>query len=56
MRELVRRFGADPERVVREYAAAEDRGEVRRGSNLRGTPSDSYARALYADGLRKGWF
>lgn len=26
MRDLVRRFGPDEERVVREYAAAEERG------------------------------
>jgi hypothetical protein len=30
MRELVRRFGRDEDRVVREYAAAEERGEVER--------------------------
>jgi hypothetical protein len=30
MRKLVRRFGPDEERVIREYAAAEERGEVER--------------------------
>jgi hypothetical protein len=55
MRELVLRYGADTERVIREYAAGEARGEVRRDSNRNGITGDSYARALYADGAKKGW-
>jgi hypothetical protein len=56
MRELVIRLGRDPERVIHEYAAAELRGEVDRGSNVTGMTADTYARALYSDGARKGWF
>ena len=47
--------GRDPERAVREYAAAERRGEVRRKSNKYGTSAEDYARALLADGAKKGW-
>lgn len=46
MRQLVRRFGHDAERVVREYAAAETRGEVERKSNSHGITAEQYARAL----------
>jgi hypothetical protein len=49
-------YGADVDRVIKEYAAAEVRGEVRRISNQSGMTAESYARALYADGAKKGWF
>lgn len=55
MRELVRRFGADEERVVREYAAAEERGEVERRSNSHRITAEQYARALWGDAIKKGW-
>jgi hypothetical protein len=54
MRELVRRFGEDQDRVVREYAAMEDRGEVPRHRNQRGLSSADYARRLWADAMKKG--
>jgi hypothetical protein len=47
--------GRDPERAIREYAAAERRGEIVRKSNKHGTDAESYARALLADGQKKGW-
>lgn len=47
--------GRDPERAVREYAAAERRGEVRRKSNKNSVSAEDYARALLADGEKKGW-
>lgn len=47
--------GRDPERAVREYAAAERRGDVRRKSNKNGVSAEDYARALLADGQKKGW-
>jgi hypothetical protein len=55
MRELVRRFGSDEDRVVRKYAAAEERGEVVRSLNERGSSALEYARRLWADGVKKGW-
>lgn len=55
MRELVRRFGHDEERVVREYAAAEARGEVERKSNSYRLTAEQYARALWNDAVKKGW-
>jgi hypothetical protein len=55
MRELVCRFGRDEDRVVREYAAAEERGEVPRSSRQRGLTSLQYAEALWADAMNKGW-
>lgn len=47
--------GRDEERAIREYAAAELRGEVRRKSNKHGIDAEAYARALLLDGLKKGW-
>jgi hypothetical protein len=55
MRMLVNRYGMDGERVVREYADAEERGDVERNSNTRGYTAKQYARALWLDGMRKGW-
>lgn len=55
MRRLVTRFGRDEDKVVEEYAAAEQRGEVERKSNDYATPPEHYARALWNDGVRKGW-
>lgn len=55
MRGLVKRFGVDEERVVREYAEAERRGEVERKSNSHGYTPEQYARALWKDAVKKGW-
>jgi predicted nuclease of predicted toxin-antitoxin system len=44
------------DRVWREYALAEDRGEVARNRNDYHLSSLEYANALYADGDRKGRF
>ena len=55
LRELVRCFGMDEEKLVQEYAAAERRGEVRRNSNKSGLTPEGYARALWRDGVRKAW-
>jgi hypothetical protein len=52
---LINRYGMNEERVVREYADAEARGEVDRKSNSRGYTAEQYARALWRDGVRKGW-
>lgn len=47
--------GRNADRAVREYAAAEGRGEVLRRSNKSQISSEAYARALLNDGLKKGW-
>ena len=55
MQDLNRRFGADQDKVVAAYAAAERHGDVRRASNVHGITPEEYARRLYADGVAKGW-
>ena len=55
MRDLVRRYGMNEDRIVREYAAAERRGDVARSSNDYGLDAETYARRLWADALKKGW-
>jgi hypothetical protein len=55
MRMLVNRYGVNEERVVREYADAEERRDVERKSNAPGYTARQYARALWQDGVRKGW-
>jgi hypothetical protein len=55
MRELVRQFGMDEERIVREYAEAEKRGEIERKSNSHNFTAKQYARALWNDAVKKGW-
>jgi|GEM_PF-715332 hypothetical protein len=55
MRELWARHGPDDRRVVAEYATAERLGVAPRASNRHGVGPDLYAKALLADGLKKGW-
>jgi hypothetical protein len=55
MRFLWRNYAPNEERVVREYAAREEAGEVARMSNSLAIPPLEYARLLLNDGLRKGW-
>ncbi|HYO90018.1 MAG TPA: hypothetical protein VEQ40_00190 [Pyrinomonadaceae bacterium] len=55
MRELVRRFGINEERVVREYAEAEKRGDVERKRNKYQLTAEQYARALWNDAVKKNW-
>jgi hypothetical protein len=40
---------------VAEYADAERRGEAPRRRNTSGLSADEYARALWADGVKKEW-
>jgi DNA-binding transcriptional MocR family regulator len=56
MRRLLQRYGRNREQVIQAYANAERRGEVRRKNNTHGLSPETYAAALFADGLRKGWF
>ncbi len=55
MREPAAKHGGDREAIVRAYAEAERRGEVRRESNSHKITPLAYAEALYNDGVRKGW-
>jgi hypothetical protein len=55
MRKIYLRWKGDSERVVREYAAAERAGQVQRKRNKSGYSPEEYARALLADGHKKGW-
>lgn len=55
MRELVRRYRQDRDRIITEYAAAETRREVTRKSNIHNIPAIEYAKRLLNDGERKGW-
>ncbi len=55
MCQLYSRFQDDTERIINEYAHAEERGEVVRQRNARGWDAQRYARALYNDGIRRSW-
>jgi hypothetical protein len=55
MRRLYQEHRGNEEQVVCAYVAAERRGDVRRASNVNGLDAESYARALFDDGRRKGW-
>ena len=55
---MVRLFvasGRNAERAIRAYADAERHGDVIRKSNKHGISAENYARALLADGEKKGW-
>ena len=56
MRRLIGKHGHNRGVVCREYAQAEKRGEVERRSNKHNVSPEAYARALWKDGGRKGWF
>ena len=56
MRLLVERHGNHEDVVCAEYVRAEEQGEVQRESNECNIPPEEYARMLYKDGCRKGWF
>jgi hypothetical protein len=55
MRQLYQEFGDHEDILVREYAAGEERGIVTRQSNTHDLTPEQYARALYRDGIHKGW-
>jgi hypothetical protein len=56
MRRLIANLGRVEDTVCKAYAAAERRGEVPRNRNKYGLTPEEYARALWRDGDRKGWF
>jgi hypothetical protein len=55
MRAIWVRCAPDEDRAISEYAAAERRGEAMRKQNASGMDPETYARALLADGQKKGW-
>ena len=55
MRLLYKKYGNDKRRIIKEYAIADLQGKVARYSNLSNISGDQYAKALYRDGVRKGW-
>jgi hypothetical protein len=55
MKMLYQRHNGNRERVIQEYAAAEEAGLVIRQHNAHGLSPTQYARALFRDGLRRGW-
>lgn len=52
--ELFRQYRGDESAIVREYAAAERRGDVARQSNDYGLTAEDYARRLLEDARKKG--
>lgn len=55
MRALFKVFGDDESAVCSAYAKAERNGSVVRDSNDYSIPAESYAKALWRDGISKGW-
>ena len=55
LRQLVQRYGRRDDRLIREYAAAEQRGSVHLDSNEYGISAEEYAAGLIADAKQKGW-
>lgn len=55
MRELYRHYSGNKEAVIKAYSEAERSGDVDRLRNASGYGTEQYARALWADGEKKGW-
>ena len=55
MRRLARQYPNNPDAIISSYADAERAGEVPRRRNIHGRTPKDYAKALYADGVSKGW-
>lgn len=55
MRALVKLFGNNADRIYKEYADAERRGEVQRFRNIRNMSAVEYAKWLLKDGKNKNW-
>lgn len=56
MRLLIEKLGRNEKKVCEAYAQLERNGDVKRKSNKHGLSAEQYARALWKDGERKGWF
>ncbi len=55
MRELYKKNNGNRDSCIRDYAKLEEEGKVKRKINTHGLTPEQYAKALYNDGLRKGW-
>lgn len=55
MRELFARHGDRPDILIREYSAAEKRGEVIRTRDAYKLTPEAYAEALLRDARKRGW-
>ena len=55
MRGLYREHGGREGIIMEAYAEAERQGLVDRGSNDHHLDPEQYSRALFSDGMRKGW-
>ena len=55
MRILYQQYKGEESRIIKEYAKSEELGIVVRKSNLNGVSPKEYARALFKDGVNKGW-
>ena len=55
MRLLYKQYGSSESMIIDSYTEAEQKGLVLRRSNERRLDSSQYAKALYKDGIRKGW-
>lgn len=56
MRKLVKKYGDNDNIIIREYAAAEERGELERERDQNNTSPKEYAKRLLYDGREKHWF
>ncbi len=55
MRKLVKKYGDNDNTIIREYAAAEERGEVERERDQNNISPEEYAKRLLYDGRKKDW-
>jgi hypothetical protein len=55
MRALYRKYNGDREKCIREWAAAGERGEIVRRSNVANQSWLFYARFKFEEGIRTGW-
>jgi hypothetical protein len=55
MLSLISQLGSHEDAVCERYAQAEQDGEVERKRNENDLSPEQYARALWQDGIRKGW-
>ncbi len=55
MRSLHQRYEGEKASIIKDYARAETKGIVDRKSNKFNLTAETYAQALYKDGIRKGW-
>ena len=55
MRHLYKQHGDDETVLVAQYAKAERNSLVTRKRNTHNISSEQYSKALYKDGIRKGW-